>query len=276
MDQIILKQGKKEGHTSVVLAGVHGNEKCGVNALDLILPDLEIECGKVYFIYGNPEAIKLNKRFTEYNLNRAFGDPTNYSEEIRESYEYKRSLVIKKYLDEASALLDIHSAARPTEPFIFCESVSFETACMLPEDFKRIVSGSDDVEPGATDGYMSQRNKIGLCIECGQHDAVHVTDLATRSIFSFLKARKHISGETKIQKNRVHAKLTYAYYTKTDSFILTKDFDDFTEVTKGEIIGKDGDLNVCAPFTGLIVFARNCEKKNTEGFLMGKDGTEHF
>jgi succinylglutamate desuccinylase len=55
---IIIKKAKKPGKTLAIFAGIHGNESVGVRAFDTLLPKLTIEAGTVYFVYGNPKAIK--------------------------------------------------------------------------------------------------------------------------------------------------------------------------------------------------------------------------
>ena len=83
--------GEKEGPTSIILAGVHGDEKCGVEAFKKLLPNLQIEKGRVWFGYGNPRAIEENKRFTEANLNRMFKGDEELSKKDKNSYEYKKT-----------------------------------------------------------------------------------------------------------------------------------------------------------------------------------------
>src|SRR3989344_3574099 len=92
--------GTKKGPVSVILAGVHGNEKCGVLALRELLPKLSIEKGTVLIGFGNPRAIARNVRFTESNLNRMFKKDSLLSSEDKKSYEYRRAQFIKKYLNK--------------------------------------------------------------------------------------------------------------------------------------------------------------------------------
>ena len=106
--RVIVKTGKSPGKNLVVLAGVHGNEVCGVKAFDEILPELQVERGKVVFIYANLGAQKQNTRFVDENLNRCFLD-----EQPREMYatlEGETARAIIPFLNEADVLLDLHSS----------------------------------------------------------------------------------------------------------------------------------------------------------------------
>lgn len=263
--------GKKPGKTSIIMAGIHGNEVCGINAIKDIISNFSIESGTVIFIFGNPEAIKKNVRFIDFNLNRAFLPVSKYSKEIKKTYEYKKAQEIKKILNKSDALLDIHSTLNDSEPFIICEKNAFEITPFLPKEFKRIVYGLDSVEPGAVDGYMLSRGKIGICIECGQHNNSTALKIAKDAIFSFLNKLGHINNlKLKNIKNRENVQMNYIYYTKTNSFILAKKFYDFEKIKKGTFIGTDGKEKISAPYDCVIVFAHNRGKKNEEAFLLGK------
>ena len=60
------------------------------------------------------------------------------------------------------------------------------------------------------------------------------------------------------------------YYTKTNKFILAKGFEDFEKISAGQILAKDGEESVIAEKDGIILFARNRERVNDEGFLSGE------
>jgi len=271
MNDVITKIGKKKGPTSVIMAGVHGNEVCGIKAFKKIIPKLEIERGTVHFIIGNPKAVKANKRYIGFNMNRLF-IKKSFPEKIRKTYEYSKAQDIKKFLNESDALLDIHSTTNKSEPFIICEKRSFNVAKSLPKEFKKIVYGFDGIEPGGTDGYMNKQGKIGICIECGQHLDKKSITIAIKAIQIFLENRKHINfskvknPSTKKQIIQINS----IYNTKTNSFVLSKTFNDFTPIKKGEIIGVDGNTVVYAKNNSIILFAHSSSVKGSEGFLLGK------
>jgi succinylglutamate desuccinylase len=261
--------GNKPGKTSVIMAGNHGNETCGINLFKNLIPALSIDSGIVIFVLGNLRAIEKNIRFTEYNLNRAFSPSSLYSKEIKKTYEYKRAQELKKIFNMGDALLDIHSTTNPGEPFIIAEKNALEIISRFPKEFKRIVYGFDEIEPGASDGYMLSKNKIGICIECGQHESINAVDLAQKAVFSFLNSRGHINlPDEKIEKREM-IQMNFIYYTETDSFELSKKFFDFEKIKKGSLIGKDGQVEIFAQNDGVIVFAHDCNEKGKEGFLMG-------
>lgn len=67
-----------------VLGGIHGDEPCGVDAIERILADPPAFERAVKFIIVNEEAIAADERYLEEDLNRAFpGDPDGPTHESR-------------------------------------------------------------------------------------------------------------------------------------------------------------------------------------------------
>lgn len=267
MDDVIIKKGKQPGGISVILAGVHGNEKCGVDAFKEILPTLEIEKGTVYFILGNPKALEGNVRFVDVNLNRIFKADSELTTEEKESYEYSRMIRLKEYLDQAGALMDIHASNVVGSPaFIIYEDQARDIADVL--SIKRLVTGFDALEPGGTDGYMNSVGKKGICIECGYTQDPEISEIAKQCIFDFLAARGHVDIPAE-KKEKDSFMMTFIYHTKTNNFRLTKKFENFEEIKKEQIIGFDGDEEIKATEDGIIIFAHNRDYIGAEAFLSG-------
>ena len=264
MNEIII-DSKKSGPVITIIGGIHGNEPCGVNAINE-LKNLEINSGKINFIFGNPKAIEQNVRFVGMNLNRAFRDDSEMTEEEKGAYEYKRSREIMPFLDESDILLDIHSSAtKNSTPFIICEPHSSELAECLP--FGICCYGFDDIHPGGTDYYMNKKNKPAICIECGNNDDPNATDLAVKSIKFLLIKLGMINGELNCKKEQKIFNVKEIYKTKTDNFKLEKSFKDFEEIKAGQLIGIDGDKKIYSDAAQHILFARNCYKIGGEGFI---------
>jgi len=271
MDEDFLRlEGIEPGETSIVLAGIHGDERCGIEAIQKLLPQLQITKGVVYIGYGNPRAIKENVRFTEANLNRMFKDDTVLSSAEKTSYEYARAQYIKTFMQKADVLLDIHASFTPqTRAFIICEPNASDLAAQLP--FNHIVSGFDAIEPGGTDYYMNSIGKTGISVECGYLGDPKATEKAEETILSFLTARGHIPGKPLIRmSNQSHIQMDKHYLTETDSFRLSRPFADFEDISKGMLIGIDGESNVYAEKDSVILFARDRQSKGEEAFLLGE------
>ena len=271
-EEIVELKGSLPGLTSMVLAGVHGDEVCGVRALEKLLSELQIENGRVFFGYGNPRAIHENVRYVEANLNRMFKTAQDISDQDGRSYEYARAQFLKTYMDQSGALLDVHASFVPeSRRFVICESNAQDIVSHLPFDL--VVSGFDAIEPGGTDYYMNQRGTIGVCVECGYLGDATSVAIAEEAILAFLAARGHIGRSDRIHQDltlRSHIRMKRIYLTKTDRFRLQKPFGDFERIAAGQLIAHDGDVDVVAEHDGVILFARNPGSIGEEAFLFGE------
>jgi succinylglutamate desuccinylase len=217
---IFIRKGKKLGKTLAVFAGVHGNEKVGVRAMNILLKQVNIEYGKVYFVYANPKAIKLGVRKIASDLNRSCL-PKNTGN----NYEERRAKVLMKILDECDALLDLH-AFRYKEgyPFIICEKDSYDLASKM--DFKFITSGWDKFDIGSTDGYMRSMGKDALCLELGSTTKEQeYLPLAIKSINQFLKYYGAIQDNVMFSnRKQKYLKLKNRIFKKTNEFKFSKKY----------------------------------------------------
>lgn len=269
-NSIIIKEGRLNGKTLAVFAGVHGNEKAGILAMKDILEEIKVLRGKVFFVFASPKAIEKDVRYVEENLNRYFVKGV-----IPSSYERQRAIELMKILDESDALLDLHASnVSETTPFIICEKESFDLARKM--DFEIISSGWNDIEPGAADGYMSSRGKIGLCLECGYaEDPKKNIDLAKKSILQFLQYFDAIKKDVKYDKRDqklIH--VTKAVLKESDLFEFKKGFYDFEELEDGSTIAKDGDKTYIAKKGEVIIFANPNKKIGEEVFIIGESREE--
>jgi uncharacterized protein len=260
--------GEYSGPTSIVLAGVHGDETCGVEVLEELASSLAIDRGEVLLGFGNPRAIESRTRFVERDLNRMFIDNAKLSAEDLKSYEYERAMYLKPYLQKAEVLLDIHAHPwKEEQTFAICESNAADIARFLPTKIR--VSGFDAQEPGGTDYYMNSIGKVGICFECGYLDDAHSRQAAREAIMAFLKVRGHIENDL-VARKQSHVRIYEKVRSKTGNFQLSRPFANFERIAKGEILGTDGTNVVVAPQESLILFARNGNFPGDEVFLLGE------
>lgn len=265
--KVIEKIGKKPGKTAVVLVGMHGNETCGIDALTKILLSLSVESGKVFFIYGNLEAIKQNKRFIEHNLNRCF--LPIQPKEIASTLEGKTALELMSYLDKADVLLDIHSSNSPTSiPFIISDERSITLAKNIP--FEIVSLGWDKHEKGSSDFYMHLQNKRGICVECGYTKDQKSVDRAILAIRHFLISEKIILGNLEPSQSQTYYKIISLYKNNIFPFKKEREFADFEILQKDELIGKEGNTPIYVKKGKALLFVRDRDKLDEECFLVAE------
>ncbi len=266
---LLIDSGEK-GPTSVIIAGIHGNEPCGVEAFLEVVPNLHIEHGKVIFVLGNPKALRENKRSTELNLNRAFRPSRFYNKKQKSTYEYKRAQFLKKIFLKGDVALDIHSTRNPGKPFIICEKSGYGIVQNFSKTFVRIVGGFGGVEPGATDDFMGDNGKIGIGVECGQHNSPMAKEVAKSAIQAFLESRGHIKPTKKLKSLKREIIHIHSIHITKENFIPSRKFKDFEKASKGTLLGTDGNTKITLKKDSIILFLHECKTPGEEAFLLAK------
>ena len=193
-----------------------------------------------------------------------YRDESTFTEEEKNTIEYKRSREIIPYLDESDALLDLHSSPSIGSPaFIICEENCRKVIDRFP--FETVCYGFTEMEPGGTDGYMNSRGRIGICVECGNHLDATARDKALISITRFLEYFDMMDRDsTESTPTQSIYTATLAYKTKTTNFKVAKKFSDFENITISQLIGYDGDEAIYSEFEGKILFARDRDQIGVE------------
>lgn len=253
--------------TLSVIWGIHGNEPCGIELLKYIEKNLKITTWKIYGIYGNLNAIQQNTRQCDVNLNRIFRADIDLNGRERNSREYMHMKRIRKYLDLSDICLDIHSSPTKWSPvFAIGEENTFDLVKNFP--VKYICSNFAQIEPGGTDYYMHTQWKMGICVECWYHFDTSAFIQAKDILNTFLIECDMISGKYSQNLNAPkYLKAQRAYITQTNDFRIIKNFSDFEEIQKWQILWYDSDAPIIAANNGYILFARNREEKWVEGFV---------
>lgn len=193
VEQVWYRDSDVPGPTALILGGVHGDERAGVELVrNLISGEFEVplERGRLIVALGNLAAIEAGVRFVDTNLNREFKTPTDLALEEQDanpSYEFSRAQALIPVLDEAGAALDLHGfRALDGKPFIITEERGFPVARALGAGI--ISSGWSSIEPGGTDGYMDSQGKIGLCYELSPlADVANGVPRGERGVLRFLE-----------------------------------------------------------------------------------------
>ena len=150
-----------------IIGGTHGNEPVGIKVVEQLKNDLEtLSFSHDYQTFiGNPEAQKIQKRYVDSDLNRAFGPhgqskgyETNRSQELTEK--------IKGHFD---FILDLHTTTSNmglTVILTRTDELSLKAACFLQQEIpelKIIVS----MRAGEDCPYTSSLAPSALTVEVG-------------------------------------------------------------------------------------------------------------
>ena len=264
-DQKQIKSNTK-GPVITIMGGIHGDEFCGYKAVEYFMKNINtINKGTLNLVVANQLAIKQNKRAVNYNMNRIFRD--KLPEQIKATYEYKRSLRIKEILDQSDILIDLHSSVEGSQPFVICEENGLELASSV--NVKNILTNIDAFHPGSTDGYMNNRSKIGICIECGYKRDPESTNFAVSAVESILVKLGMVDLDLKMKKYKQDVfRSEYIYMAKSNEFTIPKKYTDFDIINAGDIVAMDGDTPVKFKKNYHILFANQKAKMDDEAFLL--------
>ena len=157
-----------------VTGSIHGDEPVGKKAIEKIL-DKDFEFLKpVQFIVVNEEALELDKRFVEVDLNRSFPG-------FKES-EIKEERLAAQLLDQIgdSKVLDIHSTHSFDRPFATTESFDNPMMEMLK------ASGVENAVKFAEDSGTLTDYVEGIVVESGLQHSDQAVENAVDVIENFL------------------------------------------------------------------------------------------
>ncbi len=178
LDTITFDSGKP-GPTLLVLGSVHGNEKCGTQAIGRAAMELRsgifsLDKGKLVVApICNPEAYRRNKRYHEVNLNRVVKKHDKPS-----LYEHGLANELTAIIDGCDLMLDLHSYTGGVKPFLFVEydtpdERAYAAAMRIPhwvKGWNALYHDKAELWQGDTCTYAFEKGKLAILVECGQHD----------------------------------------------------------------------------------------------------------
>lgn len=180
----------------LIVGGTHGNEWTGVTIVTRYqeyfkkkFPNLKLE-----FILANPEAHKLNKRFKDEDLNRAF----QYLNENRPSYENQRAREIRQLIQQEECLvIDLHTTTANMGSTLIVSDynpLNLFLCSKLTQKFPdcRVIGAPDPHQK-----YLASQSKFGLIIEVGPVANGVVAGVPLESSLALLSFILEVMDETK-------------------------------------------------------------------------------
>lgn len=175
----------------VIVGAIHGDERCGLLALrrlgdELSTGVLTLRTGTLTLVHGNPAATEHRSRCTPtgVDLNRLFD--YRFVEELPRALwqpEHHRALALRPVLEAADAVVDLHSAGSPTPPFVIASRVAASEPLALALGLEYVTLGWDGpamLGEQVLLAVLTRRERPGVAVECGQHEAAGAPDVAYR------------------------------------------------------------------------------------------------
>jgi len=241
----------------LILICVHGNEQCGMRAFNQMLEDgwvhkinssLKEKKQRIRVILCNPKGVIENKRFIDLNLNRIFRSPfleESYDMFGKPPYELMRLRYIADAIQWCDYLIDIHSTSAETPPFALCTDNprSEKYASTFPVEY--VIKDLSQLVNGTTLECAKARSKIGVSVECGQHESPHSIEIAMDVIKKFVTDVGEPSHNVVLCERSQMVKKGFHYVKQVKAF---------QKVEYKEVIAKDDSGPISCPFTeGAIV-----------------------
>jgi len=264
--------GTRTGPHLVILGGVHGDEKTGIELIKELQHKFQgkekLDAGTLTLILGNEEAIRINKRGTspENNLNRMF-TKDHLSGPVLDFYESRRAHELASILKSADISIDIHSTSVPSRPFLPCAFTARHENVYRWFDADLVLTDPDYIlggERSTTDEYVDSCGGIGICFETGFAGDTSRLPVVLESILHILADQHMICPPD----SRPPPEPVYKVYRLTKKILLTKEGfhyagtfpEPFQEIKKGEIIGYHGTRKERAEQDGVIAFPKAPEQ----------------
>lgn len=300
MERIIGRYGKYgAAKTFIIFAGVHGNEKAGIIALQELLDDYTTKQipfdGAIIGIAGNLMALENNVRYVHKDLNRQW-----YLSKIKklgalpfgllntvEDIEQKQILeLIQDVVSDKGKtlmLIDLHTTSAKGGCFSITNNHprSEELALSVPVP---VINKMTEQISGTTLEYFEAINLPGIAFEAGQHTeeiSVHRMKAALHAIFcntSCLSAEYNDLYQEEFEEMQN----TFAHLPRNvdviyrhpihdhDEFVMNSGYTNFQEIKKGEELAKDKFGPIYSPHDGLILMPLY-QKKGSDGFFIVKE-----
>jgi len=222
----------------------------------------------------NPAAFKQNKRFVEKNLNRVFKKHTD-----PKLYEEKLANILTGYIDICDFMLDLHSQSSPGLPFVFqdyedtktnnfARTVGVET---IIKGWPEMYADANGLNAGDTANYAHEKNKIGIVVECGQHEdarAPHVAYLAI--VNSLIHLGMIDKPATQSHQNHKIIRGQIVFTVPEEGGHLVKEWQHLQNISKGqELAVSSTGKSIRAPYDSVILLPKYAAKASEEWFYLG-------
>lgn len=298
-------RGDRDGPLLVCVAGMHGNEPAGVEALRRVLDELAggqdpSARGVFVALAGNVGALEDAVRFRDRDLNRQWTDPR--TSEVRDDSDPVPSLgpegreqrnllrLLERTLEEErrgpAYLVDLHTTSGESPPFAI---VGRREACRR---FARSfpiprVRGLERYLPGMLSDWACRRGFASLTAEAGQHERPSSVDRHRAIVWTALagaglvddvaepveRARRLLVAASDGIPERLNVRYRHAI-SPGNGFRMKPGRQNFDPVSAGEVLAEDREGDVAAPESGRLFLPLYQELGSDGFFLVREDGED--
>jgi succinylglutamate desuccinylase len=214
-----------------VVGGIHGDEPCGVEAVERMLDDRPALQRPVKFVIANEAAIDQGERYVDEDLNRAFpGDPDGETHESRLAHELSLELA-------DCQILALHSTQSYQGMFGLVDDVGeFERRICPRLSIDAVVETCD-----FTDGRLFEVARRLLEVECGYQGSATARENAVQVTREFIAATGALDAETARKRDALPVYRLDEPVPKRGADSYEVRASNFTQVAAGDVYATAGD-----------------------------------
>lgn len=290
-------EGAEEGPTIVALAGMHGNEPSGVEALENVFSILSASQvpfrGRFIGIRSNLDALSSGVRYIDEDMNRIWFPGIieqihNSSEEELDSNERVEMKEIMSLIDDfvgqengdSVVIADLHSFS--AEGCMFAITANKEEHVnLLSRLHVPLIFGIENTLRGTALRYYQDQGYLTFALEGGQHENELTVYNVTAAMMMMLKECGAIPGDSlnRLEEFDKHLRehtqyvppkveLIYQHIIEEgDNFSMRPGFKNFQYIKKGEWLANDREGKIKAQCDGFIVMPLYQDQGN-DGFFI--------
>lgn len=293
-------EGAEEGPTIVALAGMHGNEPSGVDALENVFSILSAAQvrfkGRFIGIRSNIDALSSNVRYIDEDMNRIWfpgiiDQIRNRAAEDLDSSERIEMKEVMNLIDdfvgenssEFVVIADLHSFSAEGCMFAITadkeEHVELLSSLHIP-----LIFGIENTLRGTALRYYQDQGYLTFALEGGQHENDLTVYNVTAALMMMLvecgaidedsieildEFDQHLMEHTQYIPPKVE--LIYQHIIEDgDNFTMRPGFKNFQYVKKGEWLANDREGKIKAQCDGYIVMPLYQDQGNDGFFIVEK------
>jgi len=279
---VLTRDSGRPGPHVLINALTHGNEPCGLAAIDWVLRERPpLLSGRLTLVLANIDAHRLHDpaapasgRALDEDLNRIWAPDLLAAPAA--SRERARAAMLHPVYGDADILLDIHSMATPGRPLLLYHRTP-RAAALLP----RLRADQDRLrfEAPVHDGillieqapFLDDAARAAFVIECGQHGRPETDRYARDFAISLLAAAGLIATPAAEPSGAAphRVKAVSMLHAEGDDFRWHAPMSGFEEVAPDAPFAADSVRAYRAPFAGCVIaLPRRAPRRGQEAAIL--------
>lgn len=293
--------GGESGPKIIAIAGLHGNEPTGVEALEelmeMLAPYEDEVNGCFLALKGNVEALKVNQRFIDEDMNRLWR--TSLLDKIRRTDRDNISTIERKMIKDLLEILDpLILDHESKEKLILADLHTFSGQkgmfTITPRDEQHLVLlsqlkvpliyGIEHTLHGTTMDFADEWGHLGFAFEAGSHGSEEAKKNAIAGMLVLLVASGYLQARTlphfdeyydylMEQVANLPNRVQFIYkhiIEEGDEFVMRPGFKNFDRVEVGDWLADDICGKIKAQARGYLLMPLYQQQGN-DGFFIVED-----